>query len=983
MEPFISRLKQLGETIDGELSYDLITRTIYSTDASAFKETPVAVAWPKGEEDIIKIVNFAAEEKIPLTVRAAGTSLAGQVVGNGIIVDISRHMNKILEINTDEKWVIVQPGVVLDELNIFLKQYGLFFGPETSTANRCNIGGMVGNNACGSHSIIYGSTREHTIEIRSILSDGSVVVFGPTDRKAFDMKCSQGNLEGKIYSNIREILDDPENVRSITDEFPDPSIPRRNTGYALDLLLDTEIFTRGSNRKFNMSALLAGSEGTLAVTSEVKLNLVPLPPSKKALVCVHLKERNESFRANLIALKYSPAAVELMDNRILSLTVGNISQKKNRFFIEGDPGALLIVEFTGKTDEEIENVSSEMIQDLKANGYGYAYPLITGSNIPKVWELRKAGLGVLSNMKGDAKSVSLIEDTAVNVRLLPDYMEEFEKMLHSFGKDCVYHAHIGTGEIHIRPVLNLKDPGDVELFRTIGLETAKLVKKYRGSMSGEHGDGRLRGEFIPVIIGERNYNLLRIIKRCWDPHNILNPGKITDTLPMNTFLRYVPGQSTPEIPTYFDFSSTDGIIRAAENCNGSGDCRKSALIGGLMCPSYMATRDEKNTTRARANILREFLSNPDDPWNHPEIHEILDLCLSCKGCKSECPSSVDIAKMKAEFLQHWYDKNGIPLRSRLIANLPALNKLGSVLPSAYNFFLSNRLLSGFIRKVTGFTPGRNIPTIGNITLRRWIRDNEDALRPESPKGKICLFIDEFTNYNDTEVGIKTFRLLSTLGYEIVTADHAPSGRTYLSKGFVRKASKIIRKNIRILSPLISDELPLVGIEPSALLGFRDEYPDLCGTDLREEALKLAKNCFLVDEFIAREFRNGNIQTGHFSKTDYEILVHTHCQQKAIASSVSLHEMLRIPESASVREIPSGCCGMAGSFGYEQEHFDLSNKIGELVLFPEIRNAGPQVKIVAPGTSCRHHIKDGTGKTAYHPVEVLYEAVLANQPDTVS
>ena len=967
--------EKLEAIIEGELKYDNITRTIYSTDASAFKEMPLAVVWPKDEEDIIKIIHFASAENIPVTVRAAGTSLAGQVVGNGIIMDISRHMTRILEINTDEKWIIVEPGVVLDELNMFLRQYGLFFGPETSTANRCNIGGMVGNNACGSHSIIYGSTREHTLEIRTVLSDGSVATFGALSSEEFDQKCSLDSLEGSIYRNIKEILTDKENVQSIRDEFPDPDVPRRNTGYALDILLDTKLFSENSDREFNLSSLLTGSEGTLAITTRVRLNLVPLPPPRKALVCVHLKERSDSFRANLVALRYSPSAVELMDDRILELTKGNISQNKNRFFLEGEPGAILIVEFFRDSDEEIDRISTLMIEDLKANGYGYAFPVIRGSNIPKVWDLRKAGLGVLSNMKGDSKPVSLIEDTAVNVQLLPEYIADFEKTLLSFGKDCVYHAHIGTGEIHLRPVLNLKDPVDVELFRKIGIETARIVRKYRGSMSGEHGDGRLRGEFIPIVIGEKNYSLLKRIKECWDPQKLLNPGKITDTLPMNTFLRYVPGQVTADIPTYYDFSSTDGIIRAAEACNGSGDCRKSHIIGGLMCPSYMATRDERNTTRARANILREFLGNADpNPWDHKEIYEILDLCLACKGCKSECPSSVDIAKMKSEFLQHWYDKNGVPLRSWLIANLPSFNRFGAVFPALYNFFLSNSFFSGIIKRITGFARSRSIPLLGKTTLRKWIRKNGSELIPDEPKGKIYLFIDEFTNFNDTEVGIKGIRLFRSLGYEIKVVKHESSARTYISKGFIRKAKKIARRNVEIFSPLISDDQPLVGIEPSAILGFRDEYPDLCGPDLREKALKLAENCLLADEFITRELKKGNIRSDNFKKPGYSVLVHTHCQQKSIASSSSLLEALGIPETSDVKEIPSGCCGMAGAFGYEKEHFDLSNKIGELVLFPEIRNAHGDVRIVAPGTSCRHHIKEGTGKAAYHPVEILYEAL---------
>ncbi len=968
-------LDSLAETIEGDLKYDTITRTIYSTDASVYKEMPLAVIWPKNISDLKKIVQFTSKEGIGITMRAAGTSLAGQVVSSGIIVDISRYMKRIIEINENEMWARVEPGVVLDELNIELNKRGLFFGPETSTSNRCNLGGMVGNNACGSHSVIYGSTRDHTIELKTILSDGSEAVFGPVDKETFNARALLKNLEGEIYRNIKEILGDKVNSESILSEYPDRGIPRRNTGYALDMLLDSSVFNEGSDSPFNFCKLLAGSEGTLAIITEIKLNLVKLPPPQKALVCVHLKKRNDAFLANLIALKHKPAAVEMMDDKILALTENHAGQKKNRFFLEGKPAAIVIVEFVRETQEEIDAVVADMIDNLKSAGYGYAFPIVKGSDIPKVWDLRKAGLGVLANMIGDAKPVSLIEDTAINVEDMPQYIDDFEKMLSAYGKESVYHAHIGTGELHIRPVLNLKDPADVELFRTLGIETARLVKKYRGSMSGEHGDGRLRGEFIPMIIGEHNFNLIKEVKKSWDPQNILNPGKIINTPEMNTHLRYIPGKETPEIETIFDFSSTGGIIRAAEKCNGSGDCRKTSVIGGTMCPSFMVTGEEQNCTRARANILREFMSaDKDNPWDHKEIYEILDLCLSCKGCKSECPSEVDVAKLKAEFLQHWYDKHGIPLRTMLIAHITQLNKLGSVAPLIFNFFVKNKLISGLVKWAVNIAPERSIPSLHRFTLRRWLHKNLESINPVEPTGKVCLFIDEFTNYNDVPTGISAVRLLTSLGYYVVTPEHGESARTYLSKGLIRKARKIIRHNLSLFKDIINEQLPLLGIEPSAILGFRDEYPDLAGDDLKEAAGRIAKNSFLIDEFITHEFRSGKINKELFADDTREIILHAHCQQKAISSSSFTIEMLSIPQNYTVTEIPSGCCGMAGSFGYEKEHFDLSNKIGELVLFPAVRKAGEDIIVTAPGTSCRHHIKDGTGRIALHPVEVLYNAL---------
>lgn len=974
MDGLLNSLENLAKSLDGDLKYDGLTTTIYSTDASVYKERPLAVAWARNVSDLRKILAFAGREKSGITMRAGGTSLAGQVVSSGIIVDVSRYMNRILEVNTEERWVRVEPGVVLDELNIHLKKHNLFFGPETSTSNRCNLGGMVGNNACGSHSLIYGSTRDHTIELKTLLSDGSEAVFSPVDTEIFQNKCKLENLEGDIYRNIREILEDEVNQKSIRDNYPDPQIHRRNTGYALDLLLDSDIFQKKSARRFNFCNLLAGSEGTLAVTTEIKLNLVPLPPSKKALVCIHLRKRNEAFRSNLIALKYNPSAVEMMDNRILELTEGNLSQRSNRFFLDGNPGAILIVEFIRDTQDEINSTANAMIDEFRAAGYGYSFPVISGKDIQRVWELRKAGLGVLANMKGDSKPVAVIEDAAVNPEQLPDYMDDIEKMLSGYRKEAVFHAHIGSGELHLRPILNLKDPSDVLIFRSIGLDTAHLVKKYRGSLSGEHGDGRLRGEFIPIILGEHNYDLLKRVKMAWDPENILNPGKITSTPEMNSCLRYNPGKTTPEISTIFDFSSCNGIIRAAEKCNGSADCRKSSKIGGVMCPSFMATGDEDKSTRARANVLREFLNGDGNPWNHSEIHEILDLCLGCKGCKSECPSGVDIAKIKSEYLQHWYDLHGIPFRTLLTCYIASLNRLGSLAPSIYNFIISNRLFSALIKRMIGFASGRTIPLINKISLKRWARKNLAKINPENPKRSVCLFVDEFTNYNDTEIGISIIRLLTALDYRVVITDHKVSARTFISKGMVRKAQRVIKENIRMLSGVITSDLPLVGIEPSAILGFRDEYPELAGNELKSIAEEIGRNSYLIDEFITMEFRSGRIDRNMFTEDKAEVVLHAHCQQKAVASSAGTVEMLSIPVNYKVTEIASGCCGMAGSFGYEKEHFELSNLVGELVLFPEVRKQDAKTIVAAPGTSCRHHIKDGTGRVALHPAVVLYNAL---------
>ena len=973
----LNKLKELAQDLSGDLYTDNKNRILYATDASAYREIPLAVARPRNLEDLKKLIAFAEEHKTSLIPRTAGTSLAGQVVGNGIVVDVSKYFIEIVEFNKEERWVRVQPGVILDELNMFLKPYGLFFGPETSTSSRCMIGGMVGNNACGSHSIIYGTTRDHTLATKVILSDGNEVEFKSLSKKEFEEKLSGNQLENNIYQHINSILTDKDNQAEIRKEFPDKSIYRRNTGYALDLLLETDVFTETEN-KFNFSNLICGSEGTLGLITEIKLNLVDIPPENIAVVAVHFKTKEETFKANLVALRHNPGAVEMMDNTILNLTKGNRDQLKNRYFIEGEPGAILIIEFTRQTVEEINESCNHLIEDFKKSGFGYHFPVIYGDETQKVWDLRKAGLGVLSNMEGDAKPVSVIEDTAVNVEVLPDYMNDFRKILDKHKLECVYHAHIGSGELHLRPILNLKDSKDVAMFRTIGLEIAHLVKKYNGSLSGEHGDGRVRSEFIPIIIGKRNYSLLQELKSVWDPNHIFNPGKIVDVSSMTSYLRYEPDRDEREIETIFDFSNVGGILRATEKCNGSGDCRKTEKSGGTMCPSYMATRNENDVTRARANILREFLttSNKKNPFDHPEIKEVMDLCLSCKACKSECPSSVDVAKLKAEFLQHYYDAHGIPLRSRLVAYITEINKLASVWPWFYNMIMKNRAVSSFIMRIIGFAPQRSMPLLRGQTMNKWMKHYISELKnKQENKGKVYLFNDEFTNYNDTDIGIKTVQLLTRLGYEVVIPKHIDSGRTYLSKGLLRKARKIAITNVNYLKDIITSKSPLVGIEPSAILTFRDEYPDLVGNDLKKTAQELSENTLMIDEFLKREIEREIITNEIFTKEKRHIKLHGHCQQKAVASTDPTKFLLSFPENYTVEEIPSGCCGMAGSFGYEKEHYEVSMKIGEMVLFPAVREAGSETLIAAPGTSCRHQIKDGTGRKALHPVEILYDALL--------
>ncbi len=966
----MSRIKELKELLKCEIYTDLGKRALFATDASAYREMPEAVVFPKDKNDIKTLIKFANKNKLAIIPRGAGTSLAGQVVGKGIIVDLSKYMTNILEINENEHWIKIQPGVILSELNRNMQKYKLFFGPETSTANRVTIGGMVGNNACGLHSLVYGSTRDHLLELEGFLSDGSEVVFGELSKDEFDKKLKLQTLEGNIYRKFKEILSEKDNIEHILDNYPHKNLKRRNSGYALDFLADTDIFTN-SNKKFNIAKLIAGSEGTLFFITEIKLNLVHIPAKNKALICVHFDKLEQSFLANLIAIKYNPTAVELMDKTILDLTKNNKEQNKNRFFVKGEPAAILIVEFVAEEKEIITQKAKNLEEEMRKAGFGYHFALIWNKETNKVWDLRRAGLGVLSNISGDARPVSLVEDTAVDVNVLPEYMKEFDLLMKKYKLSCVYHAHIGSGELHLRPILNLKKYKDVELFHTIGFEVAKLVKKYKGTLSGEHGDGRLRGEFIPLLYGEKIYNFFKEIKQTFDPKNIFNPGKIVNTPPMNTSLRYFPDRKEPEIETIFDFSSTGGFLRAAEKCNGSADCRRTQFAGGTMCPSFQATHNEWNSTRARANTLREFITYGYKPnlFNQEEIYDVLDTCLSCKACKAECPSNVDITKLKAEFLQHYYDYHKIPLRTKLIANFPTLNKLMSITPKL-STFVANSKLGTLLASSIGFAKEREIPRVYK-PLNKWYKKHK---KQQTTTDTVYLFNDEFTNLNDPNIGIKAIILLEKLGYKVIIPKHIESGRTYLSKGFVRKAKKTINRNIILLKDIISEKTPLIGIEPSAILTFRDESIDLADKEFRNDAINLSKNALMFDEFFVREMKKGKITCEQFTEAKKKIKLHGHCYQKALASTEATIEMLSLPINYEVEEIPSGCCGMAGSFGYEKEHYELSMKVGEMILFPAVRQASADTEIAAPGTSCRHHIAHGTSKQAKHPVEIMYEAL---------
>jgi FAD/FMN-containing dehydrogenase/Fe-S oxidoreductase len=969
------KLSQLTSRLSGDLFFDKTTQIIYATDASAYREIPLAVAIPKTTSDIAEIIRFCHENEISLIPRTAGTSLAGQVVGNGIIVDVSKYFTSILEVNVKENWVEVEPGVIRDELNLHLKPFGFLFGPETSTSNRAMIGGMVGNNSCGANSLVYGSTRDQLLEVTGFLSDGTEVVFGELNEEEFQQKLALplDNSEGQLYRHIYQLLSDQQKQNQIRSEFPKPEIKRRNTGYALDSLLVSEIF--GGNKKFNFCNLISGSEGTLLFVTKIKLRIQPLPPPVQGLVVGHFNSIQESLLANLVALRHQPYAVELMDHHILDCTIGHPLYHKYRFFVKDNPKALLVIQLQKSSIEELEIVAEEIRTDMERENFGYHFPLITGEDVNKVWGLRKAGLGLLANIPGDEKAVPVVEDTCVSVTDLPSYISEFNQLMEHHGLNCVHHAHVGSGELHLRPMINLKTEEGTQLFKTVASEVAQLVKKYNGSLSGEHGDGRLRGEFIPFMVGERIYRDFEELKNTWDPKHIFNPGKIVHSPEMNSHLRYSPKDSPQKVETAFDFSEHGGFLQTVELCNGSADCRKTEITGGIMCPSYMATRDERHTTRARANVLRELMTQRKEPiFNSSELNESMELCLMCKGCKIECPSNVDMATYKSEYLyQKSREKSPGFLASRT-ARFSDSMKMAQTL-SSLSGLIKNKTIQKPIKKILGIHPMREIPIPQKTSLFQWYDKNsrfEKEKWLKDTKKKVYFFCDEFTNFLDVEIGITSLRLLWSLGYDATIIPHLESGRTAISKGFLDYAKIVAGENISTFHSLVSHETPLVGIEPSAILSFRDEYLQLTKNETRKKAVEISSHTFLIDEFISNEFKNGNIDGNLFSDQHLEIVFHGHCHQKSLSSVVHTKKILGIPKNYSVKVIPSGCCGMAGSFGYE--HYDVSMKIGELVLFPYLRKRKNKEIVAANGTSCRQQIRDGIGEKALHPVEILWMAL---------
>jgi FAD/FMN-containing dehydrogenase/Fe-S oxidoreductase len=962
--------RHLRKHLAGEVRFDATSRHLYSTDASIYRMEPLGVVIPKSAEDIVATVQITAEAQVPITARGGGTSLSGQSIGPGVVLDCSKYLNAILDIDAAARVARIQPGVVLDSFNSALAKYDLQFGPDVSTSSRANLGGMIGNNSAGARSIVYGKTIDHVRRLNVVLSDGSRVSFGPLRPDEWERRSEARGLEGRIYQQVRAIVQEERD--EIARRFP--RILRRVSGYNLDVLsagLNANGESPGSSRRaVGLHQLIVGSEGTLGVVTEAELGLLPRPKVRGLLV-PQFATLGAAMDAVAACLEMQPSAVELMDHLLLQLTAQNLALRDTMKVIQGQPQAVLMVEFSSDDPAEVADRVERLRRRLQGvNGITAIVPAIDPSLRDPLWNLRRAAMPLLYSMTGDRKPVTFIEDPAVEPRHLPEFVARFRALLQSHGTDGAFYGHASVGCLHIRPVLNLKNPNDVASMRRIMEEVTDLILEYGGSLSGEHGDGLSRSEWNEKMFGPAVYRAFCRVKQAFDPKSLLNPGRIVHAPPMTDNLRYGQPYDPIEPPTVFDYSRQEGFLRSIELCNGNGACRK--LQGGTMCPSYRATRDEKDTTRGRANALRLALAGRQPLANNREVYDVLDLCLMCKGCKAECPSNVDVAKHKAEFLQIYYRDRSRPLSHRLMAGIHRLNRLGAPLAPLINFLQSRRSLRWLMEKVVGIDCRRSLPPLHRRHFRHWFaRHTPDP--SAGSRGRVLLLADCFTTYNEPSIGRAAVRVLERAGYAVELADLVCCGRSMISKGFLDQTRTLIQEQADALAERLADGTPLLGLEPSCLLTLADEWTELLPG---EQTKTIATAARLADNWLVQQVKDGGCELP-LKPRPQQCLLHGHCHQKALLGTGGTAAALRLIPQLDVTVLDSGCCGMAGSFGFERDHYDLSVQIANLVLLPALEKA-PEALVAAPGTSCRHQIKDLAKRHARHPLEVLEEQ-LAESP----
>jgi FAD/FMN-containing dehydrogenase/Fe-S oxidoreductase len=955
--------RELGKAIRGNVRFDAGSRLLYSTDASMYQMEPVGVVIPRDADDVQAAIETAARHKVAILPRGGGTSLTGQTVNRALVLDFSRYMDQVLEVNAEELWARAQPGLVQDNLNHHVRALGLGFGPDTSTSNRATLGGMLGNNSGGSHSIAYGLTVEHVIELTTVLADGSRAVFGEVTPDEFAAKCRAPGLEGQIYREVARIRD------TYADEIQAkyPAHWRRVSGYNLNELVPAIGRRHATNGKpLNMARLIVGSEGTFLTVVEAKMRLIRRP-KKTAVEVIHYREIQEALESSSSILQTGPYAVELTDKMILDLARNNIEQSQRMGFVQGDPGAIMIVEYAGETDAEVRAKIDALDARRQRERFGYAAHVAHDTaEQQSIWKLRKAGLGLLLGMKGDKKPIAFVEDTAVAPQHLVEFVSRFREIFAKHDTEGAYYGHCSVGCLHIRPVIDLKTPRGLEQVRAIADEITDLVVRFNGTISSEHGDGRARSPFLERMYGPRIMQAFRELKRAFDPDNRMNPGNIVAPAGVTDHLRYGTQYTTWEPKTLLDFSEQGGFAASIEMCNGVGACRKT--LEGTMCPSYMATKDEEHSTRGRANALRAVLSGrlPAKEFTGRRLYEVMDLCLECKGCKAECPSNVDMAKLKYEFLHHYYDANGLPLRNRLFGRIARMNALGARLPGLVNW-ISNLAPSRWVlEKVAGIDRRRPLPALAAQTFTDWFARHTPPAA--APRGEVVLFNDTFTTYNVPEIARAAVGVLEAAGYRVVLVDRKCCGRPLISKGMLAEAREHAAWNVARLAPYARRGVPIVGLEPSCLLTLRDETVELVRTD---DARAVARQSFLFEEFLVRE-RGRGLELS-FGAKGKKALLHGHCHQKALVGTAPTVAALRWA-GFEVQEIDSGCCGMAGSFGFEREHYDISVALGNRRLAPAVKAAPADTEIVAPGISCRQQIQHLAGRRAKHPAEVLHETL---------
>lgn len=948
---FIARLKQ---EVAGEVLSDDYSLGMYATDASVYQIRPVAVVIPTSEGDVRAAIRLAREFGVSILPRGGGTSLAGQTVGHSMVIDFSKHMNKIIEVNTTERWVRVQPGMIRDDLNEKLKTYNLHFAPDPATSSRANVGGMVGNNSSGTKSIIYGKTVDHVLEAQVVLADGTALHLKACTPEEYMAKQSQQDREGEVYRGFRKIIE--YNKEEIIRRFP--NVMRRVGGYNLDEFVHTD--------RWNLAKLITGSEGTLATTLELKLNLEPLPRFKSVCV-VHFKELLNAIAATEPILAFKPSAVEILDKTVIDLSRSNLSTQRACHFVDGDPAAVLIVEFYSEDAQDVMQRPQTMVEKLQNLGIGYAYPIFPeGKEYDDVWSVRKKGLGLMLGMQGDKKPTPFIEDAGIPTPVLHEYIRKVVELCKRHDTEVAMYAHASVGVIHVRPILDLRQAEDIRRFESIARETFALVKSYGGSWSGEHGDGLVRSPFMEEFYGPQVYSALKSVKLLFDPDNLMNPGKIVDAPPMTENLRYGEAYRDKQVSTEFRYIRENSFREAVHMCTGVGECRKT--IGGTMCPSFKATRDEEHSTRGRANALRLAMSGQldDDGLASDRLRKAMDLCLSCKACKSECPSNVDMAKLKSEVSQIHYDKYGTTLRDRLIRDSPKMAaRFSGMLSGMVNGLQRTLLFRKGMEYFTGFTSKRTLPSYARESFSRWFRNNH--AKPDTNKKKVALFADTYLNYHEPEVGIAAYELLRSCGYEVLLADGGCCQRPKISHGFLKEAKEGGMKTATHLDRFMREGIPVLVCEPSCASALTDDLPDLIGDPAL--AGRLIHGVFMIDQFLAAEVAAGRLDKKLTSPAQ-QVVVHGHCHQKALYGTQAMKQLLTRVDGLRFSEIPSGCCGMAGSFGYEKEHYQLSEKIGREILFPAIDALDDSAEVVACGFSCRHQIEHFTGRKAKHFVEIL-------------